>query len=217
MDKLGDRLHTRPLRPTVFAVISPFKLPDGLAADVWVRGDGRNTVVFKPSSIPADGVNSSSAFADAGVPDGLQPVMGPGDTVATSSRRTRASTASFSPARTTRVSSSSRSRPLAPADDRRDGWQDPAIVTRKADLEEPRGICGRLRFGGRSARQLAVYVEAPVHHDLIGSCGEDREISIGNPIPARTGWGVIDAKAVGRHQQASPRPARRHRLHRGDA
>ncbi|MBA2570458.1 MAG: aldehyde dehydrogenase family protein, partial [Chloroflexi bacterium] len=87
MGNLGDpAVHTRSvLKPYgVWAVISPFNFPfalsGGPAGGALVAG---NTVVYKPSSdAPLSGVCLAQVMHDAGLPDGVfNMVMGPGESV----------------------------------------------------------------------------------------------------------------------------------------
>jgi 1-pyrroline-5-carboxylate dehydrogenase len=216
MDNLGDvTVHTRTiLRPHgVFAVISPFNFPMALSAGpISAAVIAGNTVVFKPSSAaPLSGVNLVHAFADAGVPDGVvNLVMGPGETVGDELQTNRGIdgivfTGSYDVGFKLFTSFSTLwPRPCIVEM----GGKNPAIVTRKADLEEAaEGIMrSAFGFGGQKcSANSRVYVEAPVHDELVRLLVEKTEkISIGNPIPRENWLGpVIDAKAVGRHQQAT--------------
>jgi 1-pyrroline-5-carboxylate dehydrogenase len=87
------------------------------------------------------------------------------------------------------------------------GGKNPAIVSRKADLEEAaEGIMrSAFGFGGQKcSANSRVYVERPVHDELVRLLVEKTEkITIGNPVPRENWLGpVIDDKAVARHQQA---------------
>ena len=216
MDNLGDTtVHTRTvLRPHgVFAVISPFNFPMALAAGpIGAAAMAGNTVVFKPSSTsPLTGVNLVQCFADAGTPAGvINLVMGPGDTVG-QELQTNAGidgivfTGSYDVGfKLFKSFSTLWPRPCIVEM----GGKNPAIVTRKADLEEAaEGIMrSAFGFGGQKcSANSRVYVEASVHDDLVRLLVEKTEkISIGNPIPRENWLGpVIDAEAVGRHQQAT--------------
>ncbi len=215
MDNLGDTtVHTRTiLRPHgVFAVISPFNFPMALSAGpISAAVIAGNTVVFKPSSAaPLSGVNLVHAFADAGIPDGvINLVMGPGETVGDELQANRGIdgivfTGSYDVGfKLFKSFSTLWPRPCIVEM----GGKNPAIVTRKADLEEAaEGIMrSAFGFGGQKcSANSRVYVEAPVHDELIRLLVEKTEkISIGNPIPRENWLGpVIDAKAVGRHQTA---------------
>jgi 1-pyrroline-5-carboxylate dehydrogenase len=215
MDSLGDSaVHTRSiLRPHgVFAVISPFNFPMALAAGPTAAAMlAGNTVVFKPSSAaPISGVNLVQAYRDAGVPDGvINLVMGPGETVGTELREnegidgivfTGSYDVGFDLYRTF-----SRRFPKPTIVEM--GGKNPAVVSRKADLEEAaEGIVrSAFGFGGQKcSANSRVYVEKSVHDDLIKLLVEKTEaITIGDPL-LRENWlgPVVDQKAVDRHQAA---------------
>ena len=215
MDNLGDlAVHTRSvLKPHgVFAVISPFNFPMALSAGpisgALIAG---NTVVFKPSTAaPLSGVNLIHALEDAGLPAGVvNLVMGPGDTVGEELQSNQGIdgivfTGSFDVGfRLFKAFSTRWPRPCIVEM----GGKNPAIVSRKADLEEAaEGIMrSAFGFGGQKcSANSRVYVERPVHDELVRLLVEKTEkIAIGNPID-KTKWlgPVIDQKAVDRHQQA---------------
>ena len=87
------------------------------------------------------------------------------------------------------------------------GGKNPAIVSRKADLEEAaEGILrSAFGFGGQKcSANSRVYVERPVHDELVRMLVEKTEkLTVGDPID-RANWlgPIIDQKAVDRHQQA---------------
>jgi 1-pyrroline-5-carboxylate dehydrogenase len=87
------------------------------------------------------------------------------------------------------------------------GGKNPAIVSRKADLEEAaEGIMrSAFGFGGQKcSANSRVYVERPVHDELVRMLVEKTEkLTVGDPI-LRENWlgPVIDEKAVERHQKA---------------
>jgi 1-pyrroline-5-carboxylate dehydrogenase len=87
------------------------------------------------------------------------------------------------------------------------GGKNPAIVTRKADLDEAaEGIMrSAFGFGGQKcSANSRVYVERPVHDELVRLLVEKTEkIVIGDPV-VREHWlgPIIDERAVERHQQA---------------
>ena len=215
MDSLGDSaVHTRSiLRPHgVFAVISPFNFPMALAAGptgaALLAG---NTVVFKPSSAaPISGVKLVEAYRDAGIPDGVvNLVMGPGDSVGAELREnegidgmvfTGSYEVGFDLYKTF-----SRSFPKPTIVEM--GGKNPAVVSRKADLEEAaEGIVrSAFGFGGQKcSANSRVYVEKPVHDELVRLLVEKTEaITIGDPL-LRENWlgPIIDQRAVDRHQTA---------------
>jgi len=216
MDSLGDSaVHTRSiLRPHgVFAVISPFNFPMALCAGPTAAAlIAGNTVVFKPSSAaPMSGVNLVQAYRDAGIPDGvINLVMGPGETVGAELREnpgidgivfTGSYDVGFDLYRTF-----SRRFPKPTIVEM--GGKNPAVVSRKADLEEAaEGILrSAFGFGGQKcSANSRVYVEKPVHDELVRLLVEKTEaINVGDPL-LRENWlgPVIDQRAVDRHQQAS--------------
>jgi 1-pyrroline-5-carboxylate dehydrogenase len=215
MDSLGDTaVHTRSiLRPHgVFAVISPFNFPMALAAGPSAAAMlAGNTVVFKPSSAaPMSGVKLVEAYRDAGVPDGvINLVMGPGDTVGAELRENPGVdgivfTGSYAVGMDLfRTFSKDFPKPTIVEM----GGKNPAVVSRKADLEEAaEGIMrSAFGFGGQKcSANSRVYVEKPVHDELVRLLVEKTEaITIGDPL-LRENWlgPVIDQKAVDRHQQA---------------
>ncbi|TME12486.1 MAG: aldehyde dehydrogenase family protein [Chloroflexi bacterium] len=215
MDNLGDdAVHTRSiLRPLgVFGVISPFNFPMALAAGpVSAALLAGNTVVFKPASAsPLSGVNLIHALEDAGMPPGtVNLVMGPGDTVGDELRTNPGIdgivfTGSYEVGfKLFKSFSTTWPRPCIVEM----GGKNPAIVSRKADLEEAaEGIMrSAFGFGGQKcSANSRVYVEKPVHDELVRMLVEKAEkITIGDPIPRENWLGpIIDQKALDRHQQA---------------
>jgi 1-pyrroline-5-carboxylate dehydrogenase len=215
MDNLGDAaVHTRSiLRPHgVFAVISPFNFPMALAAGptsgALIAG---NTVVFKSASAtPLSGVNLIHAYEDAGMPAGvINMVMGPGDTVGDELQTNPGIdgivfTGSYEVGfKLYKSFSTGWPRPCIVEM----GGKNPAIVSRKADLEEAaEGIMrSAFGFGGQKcSANSRVYVERPVHDELVRMLVEKTEkLTVGDPI-LRENWlgPVIDEKAVERHQKA---------------
>ena len=215
MDNGGvEGVQTRSvLRPHgVFAVISPFNFPMALAVGpasaALMAG---NTVVFKPASAAAmSGVMLMEAFRDAGLPAGvLNLVMGPGDTVGTELRQnpgidgivfTGSYEVGFDLFRTF---STRYPRPCIVEM----GGKNPAVVSRKADLEEAaEGIMrSAFGFGGQKcSANSRVYVERPVHDELVRLLVEKTEgIVIGDPIRREVFLGpIIDQTAVDRWSAA---------------
>ena len=215
MDNLGDAtVHTRSvLRPHgVFAVISPFNFPMALStgpvAGALLAG---NTVVLKPASAaPLSAVNLMHALDDAGLPPGVANlVLGPGDTVGDELQSNPGIdgivfTGSYEVGmRLFKSFSTSWPRPCIVEM----GGKNPAIVSRKADLEEAaEGIMrSAFGFGGQKcSANSRVYVERSVHDELIRMLVEKTEkIAVGDPILRQNWLGpVIDQRAVDRHQQA---------------
>jgi 1-pyrroline-5-carboxylate dehydrogenase len=215
MDNLGDAaVHTRSvLRPHgVFAVISPFNFPMALAAGpVSAALLAGNAVVFKPASAaPLSGVNLIHALEDAGIPAGVvNLVMGPGETVGDEFQTNPgidgiAFTGSYDVG--FRLYKSFSTRWPRPAIIEM-GGKNPAIVSRKADLEEAaEGIMrSAFGFGGQKcSANSRVYVERPVHDELVRLLVEKTEkITIGDPIKREHWLGpVIDERAVAKYRQA---------------
>src|SRR3954451_15457698 len=215
MDNLGDAaVHTRSiLRPHgVFAVISPFNFPMALAAGPTSAAlMAGNTVVFKSASAtPLSGVNLIHAYEDAGVPAGVvNMVMGPGDTVGDELQSNQGIdgivfTGSYEVGfELFRNFSTRYPRPCIVEM----GGKNPAIVSRKADLEEAaEGIMrSAFGFGGQKcSANSRVYVEKPVHDELVRMLVEKTEkITVGDPIQRENWLGpVVDQRAVDRFQQA---------------
>ena len=215
MGNLGDTtVHTRSiLRPHgVFAVISPFNFPMALATGpsgaAMMAG---NTVVLKPSSAaPLSSVNLVQAYIDAGVPKGvINLVMGPGETVGQTLQDHPGVdgivfTGSYEVGmRLFHAFSKAWPRPCIVEM----GGKNPAIVSRKADLEEAaEGIMrSAFGFGGQKcSANSRVYVERPVHDELVRRLVEKTEqITLGDPL-VRANWmgPIIDQRAVDRHQAA---------------
>ena len=215
MDNLGDAaVHTRSvLRPHgVFAVISPFNFPMALAAGptgaALLAG---NTVVFKPSSAsPLSAVKLVEAYIDAGVPAGaINLVMGSGEIVGQPLQDHPGVdgivfTGSYEVGmRLFHSFSKSWPRPCIVEM----GGKNPAIVSRNADLDEAaEGIMrSAFGFGGQKcSANSRVYVERPVHDELVRRLVEKTEaITIGDPL-VRSNWmgPIIDQRAVDRHQAA---------------
>ena len=217
MDNLGDAaVHTRSiLRPLgVFAVISPFNFPMALCAGPTAAAlIAGNTVVFKPSSDRPDvrGQPRPGLSRCGPARRGAQPGHGPGRDGRPGApgeprdqrdrvhrlvrRRLRSSSGRFS----TRFP-----RPAIVEM----GGKNPAIVTARADLEEAAEGIVRSAFGFSGQKCSAnsrVYVERPVHDELIKLIVEKTEaLTVGDPL-VRANWmgPVIDQRAVDRHQQAS--------------
>ena len=215
MDNLGDAaVHTRSvLRPHgVFAVISPFNFPMALAAGpVGAALLAGNGVVFKPASAaPLSGVNLIHALEEAGVPKGIvNLVMGPGDTVGDELQKNQgidglAFTGSYEVGFALYKSFSTLwPRPCIIEM----GGKNPAIVSRKADLEEAaEGIMrSAFGFGGQKcSANSRVYVERPVHEELVKLLVEKTEkITIGDPIRREHWLGpVVDDRAVAKYTRA---------------
>jgi 1-pyrroline-5-carboxylate dehydrogenase len=228
MDSLGDSaVHTRSiLRPHgVFAVISPFNFPMALAAGPSAAAMlAGNTVVFKPSSAaPMSGVKLVEAYREAGVPDGvINLVMGPGETVGAELRENPdidgiVFTGSYEVGFDLFKTFSTRFPKPTIVEM---GGKNPAVVSRKADLEEAaEGIMrSAFGFGGQKcSANSRVYVEKPVHDELVRLLVEKAEaITIGDPL-LRENWlgPIVDQKAVDRHQKAVAEARRDGRVYTG--
>jgi len=215
MGNLGDaKVHTRSiLRPHgVFAVISPFNFPMALATGpsgaALMAG---NTVVLKPStSSPLSAVKLMEAYIDAGVPKGVvNLVMGPGETVGQTLQDHPGVdgivfTGSYEVGmRLFHSFSKAWPRPCIVEM----GGKNPAIVSRRADLEEAaEGIMrSAFGFGGQKcSANSRVYVERPVHDEFVRLLVEKTEkLTVGDPL-VRANWmgPIIDQRAVDRHQTA---------------
>ncbi|HKB27779.1 MAG TPA: aldehyde dehydrogenase family protein, partial [Candidatus Limnocylindrales bacterium] len=186
----------------------PMALSTGPTAAALMAG---NTVVLKPASAsPLSAVNLIHALEDAGLPPGaVNLVMGPGDSVGEALQTHPGIdgivfTGSYEVGiRLFKSFSTTWPRPCIVEM----GGKNPAIVSRKADLEEAaEGIMrSAFGFGGQKcSANSRVYVERPVHDELVRLLVEKTEkISIGNPIKRENWLGpVVDEKAVDRHQQA---------------
>jgi 1-pyrroline-5-carboxylate dehydrogenase len=215
MDNLGDKaVHTRSILRAhgVFAVVSPFNFPMALATGpssaAMMAG---NTVVIKPASAsPLSAIRMLEAYVDAGVPAGVvNLVMGPGDTVGQALQDHSGIdgivfTGSYDVGmKLFRTFSKDWPRPCIVEM----GGKNPAIVSRHADLDEAaEGIMrSAFGFGGQKcSANSRVYVERPVHDELVQRLVEKTEqIVIGDPL-VRANWlgPIIDQKAVDRHQKA---------------
>src|SRR2546430_10654333 len=87
------------------------------------------------------------------------------------------------------------------------GGKNPAIVSRKADLEEAaEGIMrSAFGFGGQKcSANSRVYVERPVHDELVRMLVEKTEkLTVGDPIKRESWLGpVVDERAVGKYAAA---------------
>jgi 1-pyrroline-5-carboxylate dehydrogenase len=215
MGNLGDEtVHTRSvLKPHgVWGVISPFNFPfalsGGPAGGALVAG---NTVVYKPSSdAPISGQCLTRAMRDAGIPDGVfNMVMGPGESVGAELQENDdvdgiIFTGSFEVGFHLYKNFARRfPKPVIVEM----GGKNPAIVSRKADLDEAAEGIMRSAFGFTGQKCSAnsrVYVERPVLADLTRRLIEKTEaITIGDPVD-RANWlgPVINQRAVDRYGQA---------------
>jgi 1-pyrroline-5-carboxylate dehydrogenase len=150
------------------------------------------------------------AYRDAGIPDGVfNLVMGPGDTVGAELTENQGIdgivfTGSYEVGfQLYRTFSTRYPRPCIVEM----GGKNLAIVTRTADLDEAaEGIMrSAFGFGGQKcSANSRVYVERPVHDDLVRLLVEKTErLVVGNPLERPVFMGpLIDRAAVDRHQQA---------------
>ena len=215
MGNLGDAtVHTRSvLKPHgVWAVISPFNFPfalsGGPASGALVAG---NTVVFKPSSdAPFCGLKLYEVLRDAGLPDGVfNYVAGPRETVGAELQENEGIdglifTGSFEVGFAI-FKHFSRAYPKPTIVEM--GGKNPAIVSRKADLEEAaEGVMrSAFGFGGQKcSANSRVYVERPVMAEFLRLLREKTEqITIGDPLRRENWLGpVIHARAVARYENA---------------
>jgi 1-pyrroline-5-carboxylate dehydrogenase len=170
-----------------------------------------NTVVLKPASAsPLSAVKLIEAYHDAGVPAGVvNLIMGPGDVVGQALQDHPGIdgivfTGSYDVGmRLFHSFSTTWPRPCIVEM----GGKNPAIVSRRADLEEAaEGIMrSAFGFGGQKcSANSRVYVERPVHDDLVRLLVEKTEaITIGDPVVRQNWLGpVINEAAVEKHQQA---------------
>jgi 1-pyrroline-5-carboxylate dehydrogenase len=196
----------------VWGVISPFNFPfalsGGPAGGALVAG---NTVVYKPSSdAPISGECLNRAMRDAGIPDGVfNLVMGPGESVGAELQENDGVdgiifTGSFEVGFHLYKNFATRyPKPVIVEM----GGKNPAIVSRKADLDEAAEGIMRSAFGFTGQKCSAnsrVYVERPVLADLTRRLIEKTEaITIGDPVD-RANWlgPVINQRAVDRYGQA---------------
>ncbi|HWP63378.1 MAG TPA: aldehyde dehydrogenase family protein [Candidatus Binatia bacterium] len=215
MGNLGDpTVHTRSiLKPYgVWGVISPFNFPFALAGGpagaALVTG---NTVVFKPSSdAPLSAVLLTKAFHEGGVPpDAFNLVMGPGETVGDEIQNNPGIdgivfTGSFEVGfRLYKNFAKIYPKPVIVEM----GGKNPAIVSRKADLEEAAEGIMRSAFGFSGQKCSAnsrVYVERPVMDEFVRLLVAKTEaITIGDPVKRENWLGpVINERAVARYENA---------------
>ena len=215
MGNLGDEtVHTRSvLKPYgVWAVISPFNFPfalsGGPAGGALVAG---NTVVYKPSSdAPLSGVCLTQAMRAAGIPDGVfNMVMGPGESVGAELQENDGIdgiifTGSFEVGFHL-YKNFARVHPKPVIVEM--GGKNPAIVSRKADLDEAAEGIMRSAFGFSGQKCSAnsrVYVERPVYEPLLDLLIRKTEgITIGDPVERENWLGpVINQRALDRYEQA---------------
>jgi 1-pyrroline-5-carboxylate dehydrogenase len=228
MGNLGDAtVHTRSvLRPYgTWAVISPFNFPmalsGGPAGGALVAG---NTVIYKPSSdAPLTGVCLTQAMRDAGIPDGVfNLVMGPGETVGAELQENDGVdgiifTGSFEVGWHLYKNFARRfPKPVIVEM----GGKNPAIVSRRADLDEAaEGVMrSAFGFGGQKcSANSRVYVERPVHDEFLRLLAQKTEqLTIGDPTQRQYWLGpLINQRAVDRYAQAVAEARRDGRVYLG--
>jgi 1-pyrroline-5-carboxylate dehydrogenase len=215
MGNLGDpSVHTRSvLKPYgVFAVISPFNFPmalsGGPAGGALVAG---NAVVFKPSSdAPLLGMKLYDCLRDAGLPGGVfNYIAGPGETVGAELQENPGIdgvvfTGSFEVGFDL-YKSFAREHPKPVVVEM--GGKNPAIISRKADLEEAAEGVMRAAFGfggQKCSANSRVYVEQPVHDEFVRLLVEKTaDIKIGDPLERQNWLGpIINQRAVARYESA---------------
>ncbi|HEY6056417.1 MAG TPA: aldehyde dehydrogenase family protein [Candidatus Limnocylindrales bacterium] len=215
MGNLGDlAVHTRSvLKPFgVWGVISPFNFPmalsGGPASGALVAG---NAVVYKPSSdAPLTAVELTRVFRDAGLPDGVfNMVMGPGESVgAELQENDGVDGIIFTGAFEVGFGLYKRFAKRFPKPVIVEmGGKNPAIVSRKADLDEAaEGIMrSAFGFGGQKcSANSRVYVERPAYEQLMDLLVAKTEtIAIGNPLDRQNWLGpIINQRAVDRYEAA---------------
>ncbi len=209
MGNLGDAtVHTRSvLKPYgVWGVISPFNFPfalsGGPAGGALVAG---NTVVFKPSSdAPLSGVCLMEAMRDGGIPDGVfNMVMGPGESVGAEIQENPGVdgiifTGSFEVGFNL-YKNFAKIFPKPVIVEM--GGKNPAIVSRRADLELAAEGVMRSAFGFAGQKCSAnsrVYVERPVIEEFNRLLVAKTEaITIGDPTKREFWLGpVINQRAL---------------------
>jgi len=215
MGNLGDSsVHTRSvLKPYgVWAVISPFNFPfalsGGPAGGALVAG---NTVVYKPSTdAPLSGACLTRVMRDAGIPNGVfNTVAGPGESVGAELQENEdvdglIFTGSFEVGfGIYRNFPSVFPKPVIVEM----GGKNPAIVSRKADLDEAAEGVMRSAFGFSGQKCSAnsrVYVERPVLEEFTELLiRRTEDITIGDPTKRENWLGpVINQKAMARYQDA---------------
>ncbi len=196
------------LRPYgVWAVIAPWNFPlalsTGMTAGALVAG---NTVVFKPSSESSVlGYELSRALADAGIPRGVfNFISGPGNTIgAELQENPNVDGLIFTGSKKVGMQlyhQFAKDYPKPVITEM--GGKNPAIVTRKADLNQAaEGIMrAAFGFGGQKCSACSrVYVDADVKEKFLDKLRECvvRKVRIGNPVEKEIFLGpLINSEAV---------------------
>ena len=212
MKRLSPQEATRDvMRPYgVWGVISPFNFPMALAAGpTGAALAAGNTVVLKPSSTGAlSGLEFWRMMIDAGVPAGaFHIVTGPGSIVgATLAPVVDGITFTGSYAVGMGIYRAFAAEYPKPAICEM-GGKNPAIVSRKADLDiASDGIMrSAFGFGGQKCSAASrAYVEAPVYDEFMDLLvDKTSRIVVGDPLERGVYLGpVIDEAAVGRFEEA---------------
>ena len=215
MDALSKAEHNRSvMKPYgVWGVISPFNFPMALAAGpmggALVAG---NTVVFKPSSAGIfTGLKLYEAFRDAGMPPGaLHFLPGPGPVVG-DEIQTNPDVAGLTFTGSYEVGMGiyknfAKDFPKPVICEM--GGKNPAIVTKKADLDKATDGVLRSAFGFQGQKCSAasrVYVERDVYDEFVSKLKEKvANIKIGNPLERDVFMGpVINERAVETYEEAA--------------
>jgi 1-pyrroline-5-carboxylate dehydrogenase len=215
MDALSSAEHNRSvMKPYgVWGVISPFNFPMALAAGpmggALVAG---NTVVFKPSSAGIfTGLKLYEAFRDAGMPSGVVHFLpGPGPVVG-DEIQTNPDVSGLTFTGSYEVGMGiyhnfAKDFPKPVICEM--GGKNPAIVTRKADLDKATDGVMRSAFGFQGQKCSAasrVYVDRDVYDEFVSKLKEKvANIKIGNPLERDVFMGpVINERAVETYEEAA--------------
>lgn len=200
----------RPYGP--WLVISPFNFPLALSAGpVSAALLTGNTVVLKPSEMaPLSAFFLADALLAAGVPEGAITVVtaGPGETSALIENDRRitgvAFTGSAAVGRWLRATLAPRSTPLIAEM----GGKNPAIVTRRGDLDDAAYAIARSAFsfaGQKCSSNSRVYAEEPIFRELVGLiCQYARAMRVGLPEDPATVIGpLINERSADRYLEAT--------------
>jgi len=195
------------LRPYgVWAVIAPWNFPlalaTGMTAGALIAG---NCVVFKPSSeSPVIGYELTRAFADAGIPRGvLNLVTGPGGTVGVELQENqKVDGLIFTGSLAVGLGlyhgfAKSYPKPVIAEM----GGKNPAIVTKKANIDEAaEGVVrAAFGFGGQKCSACSrVYVEEPVKEKFMSALAEyaKKLVMVGEPFRKETFLGPLINRAA---------------------
>jgi len=210
-----NQATTSVLRPFgVWAVIAPWNFPlalaTGMTAGALVSG---NSVVFKPSSeSPVLGYELTRTYIEAGIPPGVfNLVTGPGGTVgAELQENSKVDALIFTGSLAVGLGlyhSFAKAYPKPVIAEM--GGKNPAIVTRKANIDEAaEGVVrAAFGFGGQKCSACSrVYVEKPVKEKFMSTLAEyvRKLVVVGEPTRKETFLGpVINQGAVDTYLQAA--------------